>query len=66
MSSMSVNFDNQRNIGVLFTLLVATIVVAGAGIVWLRGNGEPLIVEVGYALLVLLGALFAYDQFLVQ
>ncbi|ELZ32481.1 hypothetical protein C474_06657 [Halogeometricum pallidum JCM 14848] len=63
---MSVNFDNKRNVGVLFALLAATVVAAGAGILWLRGSGEPLIVEVGYTLLVLLGALAVYDRFLVQ
>ncbi|MFC6823573.1 hypothetical protein [Halopelagius fulvigenes] len=63
---MSVNLDNRRNVGVLVALVVATVVVAAAGILWLRGNGEPLIVEVGYTLLVLLAAALAYDNYLIQ
>ncbi|RDI70033.1 hypothetical protein [Halopelagius longus] len=63
---MSVNLENRRNVGFLLALVVATVLVAAVGILWLRGRGEPLIVEVAYGLLVLLGAAVAYDNYLIQ
>lgn len=63
---MSVNLSDQRNVALLTILVVATIVVAGTGIMWLRGAGYALIEEISYLLLVIIVALFAYDRLLVQ
>ncbi|WP_227378699.1 hypothetical protein [Haladaptatus halobius] len=63
---MSANLNEQRNVGILLALIVATVVVTAAGIAWLRGQQEPLIVEVAYAASILIAALFAYDKMLVQ
>lgn len=63
---MSVNMNNRRNIGILAVLIVATVVVTAAGVLWLRESQNSLILEVSYTLLVLIAALFAYDRYLVQ
>ncbi len=63
---MSVNLNERRNAGILLALIVATVVVTAAGIAWLRGQQEPLIVEVAYAASILIVALVAYDKLLVR
>ncbi|WP_101295961.1 hypothetical protein [Halegenticoccus soli] len=63
---MSVNLRKRSNVGLLLALIVATIAVMVLGLMWLRGRGEPLVVEVAYGSLVLIAALFAYDKLLVQ
>jgi len=63
---MSTNLSDRRNVGVLLTLLVMTLVALVGGTGWLRGQGEALIVEVAFGALVLIAALVAYDKLLVQ
>ncbi|WP_129113900.1 hypothetical protein [Halegenticoccus tardaugens] len=63
---MSVNLRKRSNIGLLLALIVATIAVMVLGLMWFRGRGEPLVVEVAYGSLVLIAALFVYDKLLVQ
>lgn len=63
---MSVSLNERRNAGILLALIVATVVVTAAGIAWLRGQQEPLIVEVAYAASILIVALVAYDKLLVR
>lgn len=63
---MSVNMRKRRNVGILLALLAGTILALAGGVLWLRGRGEPLVVEVAYGALVILVALFVYDGVLVQ
>lgn len=63
---MSVNMGKRRNVGILLALLAGTVLALAGGVMWLRGRGEPLIVEVAYGSLVLVVALFVYDGVLVE
>jgi hypothetical protein len=63
---VSVNLRNRRNVVLLVALVVATIVAILGGTAWLRGQGQNLVVEVGYASLVIILALVIYDSVLVQ
>lgn len=63
---MSVNLDNQRNIGVLAALILGTLGVLFAGFTWLQAQGTTLIEDIAYALLVLVIALYLYDRLLVM
>lgn len=63
---MSVNLRSRRNVVLLVALVVGTLVAIVAGTAWLRGMGQNLVVEVGYASLVLLLALYLYDRELVR
>ncbi len=63
---MSVNLDNQRNVGILVALVAGTIAVIAFGIMWLQGQGTNLLEEVGFAMFVLVLALILYDKFLVM
>lgn len=63
---MSTNLRRRRNVGILAALVVATVILLMSGVLWLRGQGQPLIVEVAYGTLVLVAALILYDQLLVR
>jgi hypothetical protein len=63
---MSVNLDNQRNVGILVALVAGTIAVMAIGIMWLQGQGTNLLEEFGFAIIVLLIALVLYDKLLVM
>lgn len=60
---MSVNLSNNRNVGILAALVIATIAGVVGGVVWYEG---PLIEEVLVVTVVLLAALVLYDKLLVQ
>lgn len=63
---MSINLRRRRNVGILAALVVATVVLLMGGTLWLRGQGQSLIVEVAYGTLVLVAALIMYDKLLVR
>lgn len=63
---MSVNLDNQRNLGVLAALVLGTLGVLFAGLTWLQGQGTTLIEDIAFAVFVLVLALYLYDRLLVM
>lgn len=63
---MSVNLDDRRNLGTLAALVIGTLVVAAAGMTWLRSNGAVLIEELAFLILVLVVAVYLYDRFLIM
>ena len=63
---MSVNLDNQRNLGVLAALVLGTLGVLFAGLTWLQGQGTTLIEDIAFAVFVLVLALYLYDWLLVM
>ncbi|WP_416841748.1 hypothetical protein [Haloferax sp. DFSO52] len=63
---MSIELNNQRNVGILVALIVGTIAAIAIGINVLQGFGTNLLEEVGYAIVVLVIALVLYDKLLVM
>lgn len=63
---MSVNLQKRQNLGILAALIIGTVAVMAAGIIWLQGQGTTLIEEFAYAIFILVVGLFLYDKLLVM